>query len=200
MGLFLPKAFSNYPADLPKKFTDTVKGGLVSTAKLDTVIVPFVAYWKGNKLEKIGFHLAVQNLATQNMKQGDKVAFNFISEQGYASGGWYQEPDASTLLFMQLRVVGSLLPVNGNEKITLLTQTLNRYETLWGKPDFGWESLPEMAKTHYPDGIAAYYLYPETVEFLPRLSQQRKETDRKTIQQKMVDGEYNQLLEFWNEV
>ncbi len=200
MALFTPHPFNKFPEELPARFLMEQKSLLLCDEQLNTTIVPFVPEFEGTVLKVLRFHLAASGMAAQSMFAAQKVVLTGISEQGYASGSLYQKPDASTLLFLQIRIAGFLTPLTGNAKISLLKESLNRYETLWGNPLFSWDSLPEMAKKHYPLEVSAWEITNPIVEFLPRLSQQRPPVDREMVKQSVSRNELHQLLRFWDKV
>lgn len=173
---------------------------MLSDVNLNTTVVPFVFEAEGSVLKSVKFHLAAASEAAKGMSIGQKVALTGLSEQGYASGSLYQKPDASTLLFLQIKMVGELHPLEDEAKIELLKQTLCRYETQWGRPEYNFESLPESARKHYPKEVSAWEIIYPKVQLLPRLSQQRPITDREEVKKSVAQAKLLQLLQFWDEV
>jgi transcriptional regulator len=139
-------------------------------------------------------HLAAANPQGRLVADGRAVLCQFVGPHAYVSPAWYQQPgNVPTWNYVQVAVSGHLLPLDREGARFVVEETVREHEQ--GRHD---PVTPEQIAERIDallDGICAFEVVVGEITGRFKLSQNRSDTDRRAIAEKLRAGGSNELAD-----
>lgn len=140
-----------------------------------STLLPFI-----RRGERFLTHLAAANPQSRLVTDGRPVLCQFLGPHGYISPAWYEQPGhVPTWNYVQVVVRGHLLPLDRDSARFVVEETVREHEQRRDDP-----VTPEQMAERIDqllDGIRAFEVVVEELTGRFKLSQNRSDTDRRTI-------------------
>ena len=186
--MYIPKAFKQEDIDEAIKFIETYPFGiLISIAEQKPIAthLPFVVKRNGAYIT-LYTHLSKANTQHSTFTQ-DKVLIIFSEPHTYISPTLYEhQQNVPTWNYIAVHIYGKVTIANTNEeKLEILQQQIKTYEPSF-KQQF--EQLDSTYTQGLLDGIVALKIEVDELQCKEKLSQNKSQRDRASIQQKLADS------------
>jgi transcriptional regulator len=145
--------------------------------------IPMIAQERDDEVWAIG-HVARVNPHAASIAAQASAALVFRGPHAYVSASWYEQPyeTVPTWNYTAVQLCGRLRPYDTWRAVELLSRAM--------EGDDGWN--PELLDPAYRDGqlraIVAFELRADEIVAKAKLSQNRSETDRTRVAQKLGDA------------
>lgn len=138
--------------------------------------------------ERFLTHLAAANPQSRLVADGRPVLCQFLGPHAYVSPAWYEQPGSvPTWNYVQVIVSGRLLPLDRDGARFVVEETVREHEQRRNDP----VTLERMAERIEAllDGIRAFEVVVDEITGRFKLSQNRSETDRRAIANRLRTGD-----------
>ncbi|QQR99332.1 MAG: FMN-binding negative transcriptional regulator [Sphingobacteriales bacterium] len=184
----MPKAFKQEDIDEAIKFIETYPFGIlisIDEQKPIATHLPFVVLRNGAHIT-LYTHLSKANTQHSTFTQ-DKVLTIFSEPHTYISPTLYEhQQNVPTWNYIAVHIYGKVTIANTNEeKLEILQQQIKTYEPSF-KQQF--EQLDSTYTQGLLDGIVALKIEVDELQCKEKLSQNKSQRDRASIQQKLADS------------
>jgi transcriptional regulator len=141
--------------------------------------------------ERFLTHLAAANPQSRLVADGRPVLCQFLGPHGYISPAWYEEPGSvPTWNYVQVVVGGHLVPLDRDGARFVVEETVREHEQRRDDP-----VTPEQMADRIEqllDGIRAFEVAVEEITGRFKLSQNRRDSDRRAIVAALRAGDASQ--------
>jgi transcriptional regulator len=147
--------------------------------------IPILARERGGELRLYG-HVARGNPHARSIREQAPATLVFRGPDAYVSASWYEEPYVTvpTWNYTAVQVCGRLKPYDAWSAVTMLSGSMEG-----AKPD-AWnpQRLDPEVRERSVHAIVAFELCAERVYAKAKLSQNRTETDRERVIERLVSS------------
>lgn len=154
-----------------------------------STLLPFV-----RRDERLLTHLAAANPQSRLVADGRPILCQFVGPHAYVSPAWYEQPgEVPTWNYVQVAVSGHLLALDRDGARFVVEETVREHEGRREAPVTP-EQMAERVDALL-DGIRAFEVVVEEIAGRFKLSQNRSETDRRTIADRLRAGGSTELAD-----
>jgi transcriptional regulator len=180
--MYIPDIYVNENRSEILRFIDKNSFAIVinqSNSKINATHIPLFIEKSNDKQLVLSGHISKSNPQCENFAENGNVLAIFSGAHSYISSSWYDYEEVPTWNYLAVHAVGKIEILNKEQKLLHLENLVNKYEKKSENP-ISTKSLSEKTMSQ-ANGILAFNIIVEKIEAVKKLSQNKSETNKKSI-------------------